>query len=178
LPIQHVREIADVVRRARLQHGMITEQRSVRLRHARRGKLRVITGVPGAGKTFLIDRIADAYRADGYNVRAVLVANSAVDVLRRDSSVPARSVCSEMFTWEIEQKSDSASATCCSSTGVDLGQPLGAGSRPQGPGARRDGSLTGDHRQFRANALPYRRPNHHPRQHPRSRRGRSRPSSA
>jgi hypothetical protein len=27
------------------------------------GKLRVITGVPGAGKAFLIDRIADAYRA-------------------------------------------------------------------------------------------------------------------
>jgi hypothetical protein len=92
----HVSEMADVVRGARLQQGMTAEQC--------RRELRVITGVPGAGKTFLIDRIAAAYRADGWNVRAVSVANSAVDLLRRDSSVPTRSGCSEMFTWEIEEK--------------------------------------------------------------------------
>jgi hypothetical protein len=48
-----------------------------------RGSCGLSPGIPGAGKTFLIDRIADAYRADGYNVRAVLAANSPVDVLRR-----------------------------------------------------------------------------------------------
>lgn len=68
------------------------------------GKLRVITGVPGFGKTFLIDPIAEAYRAKGYRVRAVSVANSAVDVLRQDTDVPARSVCSEIFTWGIDDK--------------------------------------------------------------------------
>ena len=61
------------------------------------GKLRTITGVPGAGKTRLINAVADAYRAEGYTVRAVSVANSAVEVLRTDTDVPARSVASELW---------------------------------------------------------------------------------
>jgi molybdopterin-guanine dinucleotide biosynthesis protein len=68
------------------------------------GKLRLITGVPGAGKTHLLDSIADAYRAKGFNVRAVSVANSAVEVLRQDTTIPARSVCAEVFTWATDDK--------------------------------------------------------------------------
>jgi predicted ATPase len=52
-----------VVTRARLQQGMTAEQRSA-FAYATRagGKLRVITGVPGAGKTFLI---RSSTRTDG-----------------------------------------------------------------------------------------------------------------
>ncbi len=62
-------------------------------------RLKVITGVPGAGKTRLISEIGAAYRDAGYNVRAVSVANSAVDVLRRETDVPARSVAKELYEW-------------------------------------------------------------------------------
>jgi len=62
-------------------------------------RLKVISGVPGAGKTRLISEIGAAYQDAGYNVRAVSVANSAVDVLRRETDVPARSVAKELYEW-------------------------------------------------------------------------------
>jgi len=62
-------------------------------------RLKVITGVPGAGKTRLISEIGAAYQDAGYNVRAISVANSAVDVLRRETDVPARSVAKELYEW-------------------------------------------------------------------------------
>jgi len=62
-------------------------------------RLKVITGVPGAGKTQLIREIGAAYQEAGYNVRAVSVANSAVEVLRRETDVPARSVAKELYEW-------------------------------------------------------------------------------
>jgi len=62
-------------------------------------RLKVITGVPGAGKTQLIREIGAAYEEAGYNVRAVSVANSAVEVLRRETDVPARSVAKELYEW-------------------------------------------------------------------------------
>jgi len=62
-------------------------------------RLKVITGVPGAGKTTLISDVAAAYESAGYNVRAVSIANSAVDVLRRETTVPAQSVAKELYEW-------------------------------------------------------------------------------
>ena len=62
-------------------------------------RLKVVTGVPGAGKTTLITEVAAAYRDAGYNVRAVSIANSAVDVLRRETDVPARSIAKELYEW-------------------------------------------------------------------------------
>ena len=62
-------------------------------------RLKVITGVPGAGKTQLIREIRAAYQEAGYNVRAVSVANSAVEVLRRETDVSARSVAKELYEW-------------------------------------------------------------------------------
>jgi len=67
-------------------------------------RLKVITGVPGAGKTVLITEVAAAYREAGYNVRAVSIANSAVDVLRRETDVPARSVAKELHEWSQERE--------------------------------------------------------------------------
>jgi hypothetical protein len=64
---------------------------------SRDGRLKVITGVPGAGKTTLIKDVAAGYAAAGYRVRAVAVANSAVDVLRRETSLPSRSVARELL---------------------------------------------------------------------------------
>jgi len=61
-------------------------------RSAGDSRLKVVTGVPSAGKTTLITEVAAAYRDAGYNVRAVSIANSAVDVLRRETDVPARSI--------------------------------------------------------------------------------------
>ncbi len=63
-------------------------------------RLKVVTGVPGAGKTTLISDVAAAYRDAGYNVRAVSIANSAVDVLRRETDVPAQSVAKQLYEWE------------------------------------------------------------------------------
>jgi ATP-dependent exoDNAse (exonuclease V) alpha subunit len=37
-------------------------------------------------------------------VRAVSVANSAVEVPRQDTTIPARSVCAELFTWATDDK--------------------------------------------------------------------------
>ena len=62
-------------------------------------RLKVITGVPGAGKTRLISEIGAAYQEAGYSMRAVSVANSAVDVLRRETDVPGRSVAKELYEW-------------------------------------------------------------------------------
>jgi len=62
-------------------------------------RLKVVTGVPGAGKTTLITEIAAAYESAGYNVRAVSIANSAVDVLRQETTVPAQSVAKELYEW-------------------------------------------------------------------------------
>jgi len=62
-------------------------------------RLKVITGVPGAGKTTLISEVSAAYESAGYNVRAVSIANSAVDVLRRETTVPAQSVAKELYEW-------------------------------------------------------------------------------
>ncbi len=67
-------------------------------------RLKVITGVPGSGKTLLISEIGAAYADAGYNVRAVSVANSAVDVLRRETDVPARSVAKELYEWGQERE--------------------------------------------------------------------------
>lgn len=64
------------------------------------GSLRVVTGVPGAGKTFLIREIAEAYREAGMRVRAVSVANSAVQVLREETGLPSRSVKAELVAWQ------------------------------------------------------------------------------
>ena len=62
-------------------------------------RLKVITGVPGAGKTTLINEIAAAYADAGYTVRAVSIANTAVEVLRRETDVPAHSVAKELYEW-------------------------------------------------------------------------------
>jgi len=67
-------------------------------------RLKVITGVPGAGKTRLIGEIGAAYQDAGYNVRAMSVANSAVDVLRRETDVPARSVAKELYEWSQDRE--------------------------------------------------------------------------
>ena len=67
-------------------------------------RLKVVTGVPGAGKTTLITEVAAAYRDAGYNVRAVSIANSAVDVLRRETDVPARSIAKELFEWSQDRE--------------------------------------------------------------------------
>ena len=42
------------------------QKRAFRYATGAGGKLRTITGVPGAGKTRLINAVADAYRAEGY----------------------------------------------------------------------------------------------------------------
>ena len=65
--------------------------------------LKVVTGVPGAGKTFLTSEIAAAYEAAGYRVRAVSVANSAVDVLRRETPLPAQSVAKQIYELDRER---------------------------------------------------------------------------
>ncbi len=62
-------------------------------------RLKIITGVPGAGKTTLISEVAAAYRDAGYNVRAVSVANSAVHVLRRETDVPGQPVAKQLYEW-------------------------------------------------------------------------------
>ena len=67
-------------------------------------RLKVITGVPRAGKTTLIMEVAAAYRDAGYNVRAVSIANSAVDVLRRETDVPARSIAKELYEWSQDRE--------------------------------------------------------------------------
>jgi len=67
-------------------------------------RLKVVTGVPGAGKTTLITAVAAAYRDAGYNVRAVSIANSAVDVLRRETDVPARSIAKELYEWSQDRE--------------------------------------------------------------------------
>ncbi len=75
------------------------QQRAYAYAAADDARLKVITGVPGAGKTRLISEIGAAYQDAGYNVRAVSVANSAVDVLRRETDVSARSVAKELYEW-------------------------------------------------------------------------------
>jgi len=67
-------------------------------------RLKVVTGVPGAGKTTLITEVAAAYQDAGYNVRAVSIANSAVEVLRQETDVPARSIAKELYEWSQDRE--------------------------------------------------------------------------
>jgi hypothetical protein len=62
--------------------------------------LRLVTGVPGAGKTALVRELAQAYAEAGLRVRGVTVANAAAEVLRRETGMPARSVAKELYEWE------------------------------------------------------------------------------
>jgi hypothetical protein len=115
------------------------------------GKLRVTTGVPGAGKTFLIDSVADAYRSAGYRVRAVSVANSAVDVLRTDTNVPARSAFGEIKAWERDDRKrlgpkDLLIIDEASTLGVEWGRDLVKEARARGAVVWE----TGDDKQFQA----------------------------
>lgn len=76
-----------------------TQQRDA-YKYATRGNaLSVITGVPGAGKTTLVNEIAEAYRDAGYNVRATAVSNKACDVLQRETDVPVRNTAKELYEW-------------------------------------------------------------------------------
>ncbi len=81
--------------------GRLDKQQSAAFTYAtaREGRLKVVTGVPGAGKTTLLNEVAAGYTAAGYRVRGVAVANSAVEVLRRETSIPARSVAKELYEW-------------------------------------------------------------------------------
>lgn len=65
----------------------------------REGRLKLITGVPGAGKTTLINEIASAYRDAGYEVRSVSVVTQAVKILREETDVPARTLASELARY-------------------------------------------------------------------------------
>ena len=62
-------------------------------------RLKVVTGVPGAGKTTLIADVAAAYEEAGYRVRAVSIANTAVQVLEAETNLPARSIAKELHEW-------------------------------------------------------------------------------
>jgi len=62
-------------------------------------RLKVVTGVPGAGKTTLIAEVAAAYAEAGYCVRAVAIANTAVQVLEEETNLPARSIAKELHEW-------------------------------------------------------------------------------
>lgn len=62
-------------------------------------RLKVITGVPGAGKSTIVREIAQAYKESGYNVRTVAPTHAAVGVLRKDSELPSRTVSKEVYEW-------------------------------------------------------------------------------
>jgi ATP-dependent exoDNAse (exonuclease V) alpha subunit len=62
-------------------------------------RLKVVTGIPGAGKTTLIADVAAAYEEAGYRVRAVSIANTAVQVLEQETNLPARSIAKELHEW-------------------------------------------------------------------------------
>jgi hypothetical protein len=61
--------------------------------------LKVVTGVPGSGKTTLISDVATAYEASGYRVRGLAVANAAVDVLHRETGIDAQNTTAQIHAW-------------------------------------------------------------------------------
>ncbi len=71
-----------------------------------RGRIKVLTGVPGSGKTTLENEIVAAYEAAGYDVRGISVANSAVQVMRKETPlVDARSIAKELAAWDRAERS-------------------------------------------------------------------------
>lgn len=62
-------------------------------------RLKVITGVPGAGKSTIINEIAKAYEEAGYRVRLVAPTHAAVAILRGDNELPSRTVSKEVYEW-------------------------------------------------------------------------------
>jgi ATP-dependent exoDNAse (exonuclease V) alpha subunit len=94
--------------------------------------------------------VADAYRSEGYTVRAVSVANSAVEVLRTDTDVPARSVASELWQWSQDRERlgprDLLIVDEASTLGTAWARDLLAEARTRGEVV----VLLGDHRQFQA----------------------------
>lgn len=87
-------------------------QQAAAFRYAveRTGSLKVITGVPGSGKTTLINSVAEAYRSAGYRLRGLAVANSAVEVLLRETTVPSQSIAKEFFGWDRQRAGDERNA--------------------------------------------------------------------
>lgn len=76
------------------------QQREGYVRATSSRQLELITGVPGSGKTYLLDAVARAWQSSGYRVRAVSVANQAVKVIRNDTRISARTVAKEIYEWE------------------------------------------------------------------------------
>jgi hypothetical protein len=144
-------EVCNVADRFRFQRGLTDDQKRAFLYATLPGgRLRTITGVPGAGKTRLVNAIAAAYRAGGYNVQAVSVANSAVEVLRADTTVSARSVAAELYQWSQGRErvgpGDLLIVDEASTLGTEWARDLIGEAQARGAVIL----LTGDHRQFQA----------------------------
>lgn len=62
-------------------------------------QLVMVTGVPGSGKTHLLDEVAAAWRENGYRVRGVSVSNKAARIMNEQTSFSSRSVSKELYEW-------------------------------------------------------------------------------
>lgn len=62
-------------------------------------RLKLITGVAGAGKTTIVRQIDEAYREAGYDVRGVTISNDAARVLQRESGLPTMTVHKQLYEW-------------------------------------------------------------------------------
>jgi len=61
------------------------------------GRLDVVTGLPGTGKTTVMRIVGDAYALAGYQVRGVTTAAIAAEGLAREAGFPARTLASELM---------------------------------------------------------------------------------
>ena len=76
------------------------QQREGYMRATSSRQLELITGVPGSGKTYLLNDVARAWQRSGYRVRAVSIANQAVKAIRSETCISARTVAKEIYEWE------------------------------------------------------------------------------
>lgn len=114
-------------------------------------RVKVVTGVPGSGKTTLINELVEGFESAGYRVRGVSVANSAVDVLRRETSIPARSVAKELYEWgRAHEPPLSARDVLLVDEGSTLGTPQGRALAREVERAGATMVVLGDDKQFEA----------------------------
>lgn len=94
-PVVESSTITDVIRARKTISA--DQSKAVRELLENSSRFKILTGVAGAGKTFVLDTIRSGYVRAGYNVIGAALAGVAAEELQKSAKIPARTVASLLY---------------------------------------------------------------------------------